>query len=211
MIDRFETTITKKVASHYLVVKPDGYDESKTYPLLIFLHGRGEQGTDTTKLTIHGPYEKVKELGLDVIIVAPQSPQDERWDIDMLEAFVDDVIEKYPVDRNRLYLTGLSQGGEGAWKLAIRRPNTFAALVPICGVGQPSLANKIAHVPTWVFHGDQDATIRLGESTNMVEALKAAGGKPKFTVYEGVGHNSWTESYNNPELYMWMLSQTLAQ
>ncbi len=210
MTDRFETTITKQVSSHYLVVKPDGYDESKTYPLLIFLHGRGEQGDDLAKVTTHGPYEMVKKLGLEVIIVAPQSPLDERWDIDMLSAFVDAVLEKYPIDRQRVYLTGLSMGGEGAWRLAIRRPNTFAALVPICGVSQPSQAAKISHLPTWAFHGAKDSVIRVRETKKMIAAMQAAGGEPRMTIYDGVGHNSWKPAYDDPELYKWLMSQSLA-
>jgi len=208
-IDRFETTITKKVGSHYLVVKPDGYDESKSYPLIIFLHGMGEQGEDTKLLTFHGPYETVKKLGLDVIIVAPQSPHDERWDIDMLDAFVDEVLEKYPVDRKRVYLTGLSMGGEGAWRLAVRRPHTFAALVPICGMGMPRHAQKITHIPTWAFHGKKDTTVRVRRTEEMIEALQTAGGKPKMTIYPEVGHNSWAPAYNNPKLYEWMLEQSI--
>ncbi|NOY41765.1 MAG: phospholipase [Planctomycetes bacterium] len=209
MTDRFEATVTKQVSSHYLVVKPDGYDESKTYPLLIFLHGRGEQGDDLAKVTIHGPYEMVKKLGLEVIIVAPQSPLDERWDIDMLSAFVDAVLEKYPIDRQRVYLTGLSMGGEGAWRLAIHRPNTFAALVPICGVGPSSQAAKISHLPTWAFHGAKDSVVRVAGTKKMIAAMQTAGGKPRVTIYDNVGHNSWKPAYDDPELYEWLLDQSL--
>ena len=210
-VDHFQTTVNKQVGSHFLVVKPVGYDQSKNYPLLIFLHGMGEQGEDIKLLRVHGPYETVKKLGLELIIVAPQSPIDERWDIDMLSAFVDNVLENYPVDRNRVYLTGLSMGGEGAWRLAVRRPHTFAALVPICGFGMPRRAEKISHMPIWAFHGEKDPVVPLQLTTGMIKALEAAGGKPKVTIYPGVGHNSWEPAYNDPELYSWMMEQTLAK
>ncbi|MCA9230045.1 MAG: dienelactone hydrolase family protein [Planctomycetales bacterium] len=207
-LDQFEKTVSKQVAAHYLVVTPKEYDPAKQYPLLIFLHGRGEQGDDPELLKIHGPFKMVEELGLDLIIVAPQSPKDERWDIDVLDAFVDDVLEKYPVDRDRVYLTGLSMGGEGAWYLAIRRPDTFAAVAPICGVSAPSKAAALRDVPIWTFHGAKDSTIRVSETTNMVAALKALGGNVRETIYEDIGHASWKPAYADPEFYRWLLSQS---
>lgn len=207
-VDRFETTITKQVASHYLVVTPKGYSAEKQYPLLIFLHGRGEQGDDIQLLKFHGPYKMVEKLGLEVIIVAPQSPQDKRWDIDMLDAFVDDVLEKYPIDKKRVYLTGLSMGGEGAWKLAIRRPDTFAAVAPICGVSAPSQALEIRNIPIWAFHGAIDPVVPVRETTRMVDALKALDANVKVTIYADVGHNSWEPAYNDPDFYKWLMSHS---
>lgn len=207
-LDRFEATVSKQVGSHYLVVTPDKYDPKREYPLLIFLHGRGEQGEDVELLKFHGPYEMVEKLGLELIIVAPQSPKDQRWDIDMLSAFVDDVIAKYPIDKNRVYLTGLSMGGEGAWRLAIHRPETFAAVVPICGVSAPSQAARIRDVPIWVFHGAKDPVVPVRETTRMVDALKAAGSNVRVTVYEDEGHLSWKPAYNDPKLYEWLMSQS---
>ena len=207
-LDRFEASVTKQVGSHYLVVKPQGYDPKREYPLLIFLHGRGEQGDDVELLKFHGPYNMVEKLKLDLIIVAPQSPQDQRWDIDMLDAFVDDVLEKYPIDKNRVYLTGLSMGGEGAWYLAIRRPSTFAAVVPICGVSAPSQAAKIRDVPIWVFHGAKDPVVSVRETTRMVDALKAVNGNVRVTIYEDEAHLSWKPAYDSPKLYEWLMSQS---
>ena len=114
---RFEKTITKEVAAQYLVVKPKDYDDREEYPLLIFLHGRGEQGDDLNRVKIHGPFRKVAELELPLLIVAPQSPQDQWWDIDMLEALVEEVIDDLDVDEDRVYLTGLSMGGTATWQL----------------------------------------------------------------------------------------------
>ena len=127
----------------------------------------------------------------------------------MLSALVDEVIEKYPIDKNRVYLTGLSMGGEGAWRLAIHRPKTFAALAPICGVGVPSQAAKICDMPIWVFHGAKDGVVPLKYSTSMVDALKAVEGNVRLTVYPEVGHASWAPAYNDPEFYKWLMSQSL--
>ncbi len=208
-VDRFSTTVSKQVASHYLVVKPRDYSPDKKYPLLIFLHGRGEQGDDIDRVKIHGPFKMVEQLGLELLVIAPQSPQDERWDIDMLDAFVEEVIQKYPVDKNRIYLTGLSMGGEAVWRLAIRRPETFAAIAPICGGwSSPSQAERLRNVPVWAFHGAKDSTVLLQESKKMLAALEAFGADVRLTVYEDIAHASWKPAYKDPELYQWMMSHS---
>ncbi len=205
--ERFEKTISKKVSAQYLLVKPKDYDDDEEYPLLIFLHGRGEQGDDLNRVKIHGPFKKIAELGLPLLVVAPQSPKDEYWDVDMLEALVEEVIDDLDVDEDRVYLTGLSMGGSGTWRLAARRPDLFAAIVPICGRRSTSKAPRLKDLPMWVFHGAKDRTIPVRESTEMVEAIRQAGGDPRLTIYPDAHHNSWTETYNNPELYEWLLSQ----
>ena len=202
----FEDTISKKVSTHYLLVKPKEYDRDERYPLLIFLHGRGEQGDQLDRVKIHGPFKKVARLNLPLLIVAPQSPLDEAWDIDMLEAFAEEVIDDLDVDEDRVYLTGLSMGGTATWQLAARRPEWFAAIVPICGRRSTSKAPLLKDLPTWVFHGAKDRTIPVQETTDMVKALRQAGGNPRLTIYPKAHHDSWTETYNNPDLYEWLLS-----
>ena len=203
---QFQTTITKQVGLRYRTVTPANYDPQKEYPLLIFLHGRGEQGDDLDKVLIHGPFKKVAELELPMIIVAPQSPLDEWWQADSLSPLVDHLLETLPVDKTRVYLTGLSMGGQGTWRLAMRRPKVFAAIAPICGYGRPNHAELLCDTPTWIFHGEKDSTISRNESKRMAEALEKVGNQAKLTLYPNVGHNSWAETYNNPELYEWMLS-----
>jgi predicted peptidase len=188
-------------------VKPNGYDDHERYPLLIFLHGRGEQGADLAQVKVHGPFQKVAELQLPLLIVAPQMPLDEYWDVDMLEALVEEVIDDLDVDEDRVYLTGLSMGGSATWRLAARRPDLFAAIVPICGRRATSKAPRLKHLATWAFHGAKDRTIPVKETTDMVEAIRQAGGDPRLTIYPKTQHNSWTETYNNPDLYSWLLSQ----
>jgi predicted peptidase len=120
---------------------------------------------------------------------------------------LDDIIRTYRVDRDRVYLTGLSMGGFGTWDLAAAHPEKFAAIAPICGGGNPQNAKKLARLPIWVFHGAKDPTVPIERSREMVEALKAAGANVKFTVYPEAQHDSWTETYNNPEFYQWLLEQ----
>ena len=164
------------------------------------------RGDNLNKVQVHGPFKKATELGLPIIIVAPQSPQDEWWDVDSLSALVDHLLETLPVDKSRVYLTGLSMGGHGTWKLATHRPEVFAAIAPICGYSMPSHAPTLRDVPVWIFHGAKDTVIKLEESTNMADALYAAENNARLTIYPQAGHDSWTETYNNPKLYEWLLS-----
>ncbi len=206
--ESFEAQITKTVGYRYLLVKPEGYDPEKSYPLIIFLHGKGEEGDDLSRVKIHGPYNKVAELGLDVLIAAPQAPAEQWWDVDALGALVAHLQETLPVDPDRVYLTGLSMGGRGTWALLAHRPDLFAAAAPICGWGVPRKAPEIKHIPIWVFHGAKDGVVNVGQSRAMVAALKEAGGDIQYTEYPEAGHDSWTETYNNPKLYEWMLAQS---
>ena len=124
-----------------------------------------------------------------------------------MEALLFHVEEKYKVDKQRVYLTGLSLGGYGTWSMARRYPDYFAAIVPICGGGSRSGIEQLKNTPTWVFHGAKDETVSIDQSERLVEALKGVGGNVKFTVYPEAGHDAWTETYNNPKLYEWLLEQ----
>ena len=205
---RFEEKITITAKLDYLLSLPADYGKSrKSWPLVLFLHGSGESGHDLAKVKAHGPPKLVETNGpFPFILVSPQSPG-RGWDPDVLNALLDSVIKQYRVDKNRVYLTGLSMGGYGTWTLAAAHPEKFAAIAPICGGGNPADAAKLARLPIWVFHGAQDNTVPLKRSEEMVEALKAAGGNPKFTVYPEAGHDSWTATYDNPEFYHWLLAQ----
>jgi predicted peptidase len=126
-------------------------------------------------------------------------------------ALLDEVQSKYKVDPDRVYLTGLSMGGFGTWETATQYPERFAAIVPICGGGRPYTVARLKNLPTWVFHGEKDNVVPIKRSEEMVDALKKAGGDVKFTRYPEAGHDSWTETYNNPELYDWFLKHTRGQ
>src|SRR5690606_30438043 len=126
---------------------------------------------------------------------------------DMLSAFVDHLLAELPVDTDRVYLTGLSLGGFGTWDLALRRPEVFAAIAPICGHGKPLRAAKLKDMPIWAFHGAKDPVVSLKGMAEMINALYASGGNPRFTIYPDAEHDSWTETYSNPQFYQWLLSQ----
>ena len=159
-------------------------------------------------VTMHGP-SKLTAQGKEFpfIVVSPQCPIGEWWLPAQLVDLVDSLSVRYRVDLDRLYLTGLSMGGYGSWATAVQYPDRFAAIAPICGGGNPSLVGRIAHLPTWVFHGAQDSVVPLESSAVMVDSLEAAGGDVRFTVYPEAGHDSWTETYDNSELYKWFLQQ----
>jgi predicted peptidase len=192
----------------YLLFLPQGYEKShQRWPLMLFLHGVGECGTNLAKVKSHGPPRIVEtKPDFPFILVSPQSPA-HGWNVATLNALLDDVIRTYRVDKSRVYLTGLSMGGFGTWSLAAAHPEKFAAIVPICGGGKPADAKKLAALPIWVFHGAKDPAVPVERSREMVEAIKAAGGNVKFTEYPEAQHNCWTETYNNPELYKWLLAQ----
>ncbi|MHC4397198.1 MAG: carboxylesterase family protein [Planctomycetota bacterium] len=205
----FEKTITKTISCKYLLFLPAGYGENEQkWPLILFLHGAGERGDDLEKVKLHGPPKIVeKQKDFPFILVSPQCPEEKWWpnEIDMLINLLDDIVSRYNVDTERVYLTGLSMGGYGAWRLATEYPERFAAMAPICGGGIPALADKLKDVPVWAFHGAKDDVIPLKESSDMVNALKECGGDAKLTVYPEAEHDSWTETYENDELYKWLL------
>ena len=194
----------------YLAYLPDGYgkDRSQNWPLLLFLHGSGERGSDLELVKIHGP-PKLIETGqkFPFVVISPQCPQDAGWVPPALEAFIDSIQRRYRIDSARIYVTGLSLGGFATWELAERRPERYAAVIPICGRGDPSRANRLRNLPVWAFHGAQDDVVPLSSSQDMIDAIKAAGGNPRFTVYPQAGHDSWTETYANEEIYSWLLQQ----
>ena len=212
-----EKEVTIKVKMDYLLYLPDDYAKSdQAYPLILFLHGAGESGSDLEKVKQHGP-PKLIEAGksFPFIVVSPQSPRG-GWDPVVLGALLDEVEKSYRVDKSREYLTGLSMGGGGTWTLAVAQPDRFAAIAPVCGFyrapgGPKQAAEKLKAVPVWVFHGAKDKTVPIAQSEAMVDALKADGADVKFTVYPEAGHDSWTETYDNPKLYDWFLSHSKAK
>jgi len=203
----FEKQVTVKL--NYLLFLPEGYsnDSDKKWPVMLFLHGAGERGSDVNKVKVHGPPKIVQNRkDFPFIVVSPQCPSDSWWRPFELIALLDEIQSQYKVDPDRVYLTGLSMGGFGTWDLATQYPQRFAAIAPICGGGNPVLARRIKDIPAWVFHGGADRVVPVARSEEMVDALKKAGADVKFTRYEGVDHDSWTRTYANEELYQWMLS-----
>lgn len=198
---------------NYLLYLPENYDQSKEHwPLVLFLHGAGERGNDPALLKLHGIPKRIAEgQQFPFVMVAPQCPKDGWWpsrvEVAALQGLLDEIEAHYRIDPDRIYVTGLSMGGFGTWALALAMPQRFAALAPICGEGSPERAAEIARIPEWVFHGEKDPLVNVKGSKEMVEALKKAGApKVKLTLYPEAGHDCWTETYANPELYTWLLS-----
>ncbi len=200
---------------------PAKIEPGKTYPLVLFLHGAGERGDDNKAQLKHGVtsiIQNAEKLGKPVFLIAPQCPADGWWSnrgkegknalLDALLALVDAKLKEQPIDPKRFHVTGLSMGGYGTWELLGRVPDRIASAIPICGGGDPKLAKKFKDVPVWAFHGEADDVVPVERTREMVAAMEKAGGKPKATYYPGVGHNSWTRTYQNQEVIRWMLEQS---
>jgi predicted peptidase len=214
---KFSLERKQVLSADYLLFLPNGYDANATnrWPLILFLHGAGERGTNIWMVAKHGPPKiDATETNFPFIVVSPQCPEGKIWSNDLLLALLDEIETKYPVDMHRVYLTGLSMGGFGTWSLGLSHPEKFAAIAPICGGGEiitPLLADKakLASLPVWAFHGAKDPTVPVEESEHMVNYLKKIGVKEvKFTVYPDALHDSWTQTYANPELFAWFLQHS---
>ena len=212
--ENFSLERKQVLATDYLLFLPHGYDATATNrcPLILFLHGAGERGTNLWLVAKHGPPKIVTlETNFPFIVVSPQCPAGKIWSNDLLLALLDDVENKFAVDLHRVYLTGISMGGFGTWSLGLSHPERFAAIAPICGGGElitPLLADKsqLITLPVWAFHGAKDPVVPLEESERMVKLLKKYGvHEVKFTIYPEAQHDCWTETYANPELFAWFL------
>ncbi|MCA9263396.1 MAG: TIM barrel protein [Planctomycetales bacterium] len=200
----------------YLLYLPTGYDPSadKRWPLMLFLHGRGESYGPLSIVAKWGP-PRMANRGDDLpyILVSPQCPGESAWNRDDQQALLDellaDIRSNHAADPDRVYLTGLSMGGYGSWRMAARHPDQFAAAAIICGGGSTSDAEKLVRLPIWVWHGDQDSAVPFRRSAEMVDTIRAAGGdRIRFTSLEHVGHNCWSAAYATPELYDWLNQHT---
>lgn len=224
------TDVAHPVRLNYLLSLPSNPAAAKRWPLLIFLHGAGERGSDLSRVAKHGPTKLIRGENLSpaeaavaplvrdsFIVAAPQCPEGSWWNSTDVLALIDHLLATQPVDPDRIYLTGLSMGGYGSWSLLVNHPQRFAAVVPICGGGQgiELLVSTTAHrtavrtCGVWVFHGAKDPTVPLSESERMVALLRRNQAEDlQFTVYPEAKHDSWTEAYANPELYAWLLRHT---
>lgn len=217
----------------YSISLQDGQEkilDERTFPLVLFLHGAGERGIDNEKQIIH-----INKLFLDsanmsnypAFVIAPQCPENKRWvEVDWsakshiiplepswamknVMKLIDSLIELYPIDTTRIYVTGVSMGGYGTWDIISRDPEKFAAAIPICGGADENMAAKIKNIPVWVFHGSNDKVVPVSRARNMVNAIRQAGGHPKYTEYKGVGHGSWVKAYKEKDLLRWLFDQKL--
>lgn len=206
-VQSMERRVVREHRGRYLLFLPPDYgSRSERWPLILFLHGGGERGNDIARVKVHGPPKIVAQRpDFPFIIVAPQVDTNMIWSTATLDALLEEVVEKHRVDPDRTYLTGLSMGAYGAWHLAMEFPHRFAALVPISGGATPSGMCALKHLPIWVFHGAKDDVIKPDRSEELVTRLERCGGNVKLTMYEDAGHDAWTRTYENPELYEWLL------
>lgn len=227
----FETASGESIP--YRLLKPQDYDSDRLYPLVLFFHGYGESGSDNKQQLRHsvgvfGAAQKVHPC----FVVVPQCPKKgpaERWGwadmhprdllmgkrppkemgkaLSQTLELLRSLQREYPVDPNRLYVTGISMGGFGTWDLIARKPTMFAAAVPVCGGGDPRAAKELIRTPVWAFHGAEDRVVIPDFSRRTIEAMRKAGGSPKYTEFPGVGHNAWDPAFATPELLPWIFSQ----
>jgi predicted peptidase len=218
---------SRKDTLPYRLLKPVNPKAMELFPLVIFLHGSGERGSDNEAQIKH-----ISSLALDpkyrgkypCYILAPQCAKGELWaehnkdgstkteptqPMKLVIELIDKICKDFPIDKNRIYITGLSMGGYGAWDLLARYPDKFAAAVPVCGGGDEKTAAKIKHIPVWAFHGAKDNVVSPRNSRTMIKALQDAGGTPGYTEYPDIGHDSWVQTYQEPHLLPWLFKQTL--
>lgn len=211
---------------------PDDATDGEKYPLVVFLHGSGERGDDNTAQLTHAAIEFLRPDRRDAFpafVVFPQCPKDGRWvetPWDLKSGFkafpeapsepmadvldlVDDLVQRYPVDGNRVYVAGLSMGGQGAWFAAAMKPKSFAAMIAVCGGGDPSWADRYAGIPVWVFHGSADTAVPVRRGREMIVALTNHGHHPeiRYTEYPGVEHDSWTQTFQRDDVFEWLFKQ----
>lgn len=219
----------------YRILFPKNYDIKKEYPLLLFLHGAGERGDDNELQLVHGSKMFLENIEkYPSIIVMPQCPKDMRWSnvdwnarledgtcnmplsekptqpMGLVLELIDDLIKTKPIDKNRIYVGGLSMGGFGTFDLVARKPDFFAAAIPICGGGNPLVAKLYAdNTAMWIFHGDEDRVVPVEGSRKMYQVLKKLGADVKYTEYPKVKHNSWDNAFSEPDLLEWLFSKKM--
>lgn len=212
----------------YRYSAPEKTETGKTYPLVLFLHGAGERGNDNIsqlKNSTADLLSNAEKLGEPTYFIAPQCPEERWWSapqgnrlqladaagkndlLDAVLALVEETAKTQPVDRSRIYITGLSMGAYGTFDMLARSPETWAAAIPVCGAGDPTTVEKFKHVPIRIFHGSDDDAVPVQGSKTMAEALEKAGADVELTIYPGVKHDSWTQTYRNPEVIKWLFAQ----
>ena len=215
----------------YRTASPEKMEKGKTYPILVFFHGAGGRGSDNKgQLLDAGGLQAFEKAGLRTTLsshfFAGQVPKGERWvDVhwsllghkmprisdsmrmafEAVDAYIDNPENQ--VDSKRIYVMGLSMGGYGTWDAIQRKPDFFAAAVPICGGGDSSLAHKLTKLPIWAWHGELDKVIKPSRSSDMIDAISKSGGSPKYSEIKGCGHNSWVDCWKSQEMWTWLYSQ----
>lgn len=209
-VAKITATTQRSIAYGCLTYFPDEYSSpKKKWPLVIFLHGSGERGSDVQKVAAHGPPKQAAQgRKFPFVLLSPQCPDKQWWNADSLQALLDRFLEQQGdrIDRDRIYVTGLSMGGGGSWEWISRDNNPIAAAAIVCGAASAIPIRLKDPVPVWAFHGTSDDVVPPWITTMMIGQFRAAGGETRVTMYEGVNHGSWDRAYNEPELWDWLLS-----
>lgn len=203
----FSKEIKTKVQLNYILQLPTNQKEK--FPLIIFLHGSGERGTDLALVKVHSPFTYKELIQSPVALLAPQCPSNVWWDTTAVYELIKETISKYNIDATRIYLTGLSMGGWGTWKLAIEHPELFAAVAPVCAPVDILMVIDVPklNMPIRIYHGALDDVVLPEDSIMMHQELKKQNKQSELFIFPNDNHNSWDSTYSNPEFYKWLLSQ----
>lgn len=210
----FKGTVTRNVTMDYLLYLPEEFESNtdKQWPLLVFLHGSGERGNDLEKVKVHGPPKLIAQgMTMPFVVLSPQCPSDTDWDTETLFTLIKQIASRYRVDEKKVYLTGLSMGGAATWNLAMAYPYYFAAIAPVCGPvnrNYPARADDLKDLPIMAFHGAMDDVVPISGAAAMIKRLQELGSTARIVIYPDANHDSWTTTYENPELYKWFMKQT---
>lgn len=209
----FDAQVARPVHLPFLMYVPqEAAVPGAKLPLLLFLHGSGERGKDLEAVKRNGPPRLIAEgRAFPFFVASPLLAKGASWEPYELNALLDELLGTYPIDPDRVYVTGLSLGGYGAWFFATTFPERVAALAPICGWTDPESACRLKNVPVWAFHGAKDDVVPPKESVDMVDAVKACGGDARLTLYPDQNHGAWVPAYEDPQLYAWLLSKRRAR
>lgn len=208
-----EITVKKNVDLQYLLHIPEnGTKPTSGWPLILFLHGRDQRGSDLNRLKIRGiPKIAEENKSFPFVVLSPQCPSHYIWPFvfDGIMAILDEIIDRYSVDPKRIFVSGLSMGGYATWDLATEYPDRFAGIVPVCGSSPKERIERLKNVPVWAFHGALDKSVPIGEVEELITALTLCGGETKLTVYPEGSHDIWTEAYQTDELYYQFFQRSL--
>ncbi len=208
MQGNFKKEIKTSIEVRYILQLPENQKEK--FPLLVFLHGSGERGTDIEMVKNHSPFTYQNLIKTDVAILAPQCPEKRWWDTNEIYELIQSIATTYNVDTSRIYLTGLSMGGWGTWKLAAEHPELFAAVAPVCGVTDTDIFRNIEvlkNTPVHVFHGALDDVVSPNMSLEIYQKLKKVNPDCSLTIFPNDNHNSWDSTYSDPKFYEWLFAQ----
>jgi predicted peptidase len=199
---------SRSLGPHCLVYLPSEYRTTERWPVVLYLHGSGVRGYEIQRVRQYGLPRHLDEGNVyPAMVAAPQCREGANWRPDELVLLLDLLGDQFSIDESRIYVVGESMGGYGAWDCAACVPEKLAAVVPLCGGGDPKLADKLVRLPIWAFHGEEDDVIPPSESQEMVDAIKLLGGQARLTILPGQGHNLSDIPCKNQELIEWMLRQ----